>query len=146
MSIIAVGTPAVVDRPRESKQLCAVREGVFHGVVVELAARLLIAAASHPLCRDRPGALQPAGHIYIMAVPVDKESRRHPGETVGILKLEYKLVGALGQRRAVNRPVYAIDSHSVHVPDGPIVNPANHFLSLRRMPPPKAPAHPPASF
>ena len=33
----------------------------------------LIAAAPHPLGRDRPGTLGPAGDVNIVAMPVDEE-------------------------------------------------------------------------
>ena len=85
VGVVGVGIPAAVHVPRERQQFRAVGKGVFHGVVVELVARLLVAPSSESLGRDRPGPLGPAGHVNVMTVPVDEKSGRYPCETVRIL-------------------------------------------------------------
>jgi len=74
VDVVGVGVPAAIHMPREGEQLCTIREGIFHRVVVELITRLLVAAAAHALGRDRPSPFCPAGHVDVMTVPVDEES------------------------------------------------------------------------
>ena len=74
VGVVGVGIPAAVHVPRERQQFRAVGKGVFHSVVVKLAARLLVAPAAESLGRDRPGPFGPAGNIDVMAVPVDEKA------------------------------------------------------------------------
>ena len=96
---------------------------------------LFVASAAHALGRDGPLALGPAGHVDVVAVPVDEEPGRYPREAVGVLDLEGQLVGVLRPGRAIDRPVHAVDPQQVHVADLTVVDSLDHFLAGLRMAP-----------
>ena len=129
VGVVGVGLPAAGHVPREGEQLGAVGEGVLDRVVVEEVAGLADSSG-----RPCPGPTTGQAFLAQQATSTlwqcqsMKNPPLSPVEADGVLELEDQLVGVLGQRGAVDRPVDAVDPQRVHVADRPVVDPLDDLL------------------